>query len=162
MEDQLLGKTTLLRDLVRNISNGIELLNDIKKVSLNVGVIDERSEISAMYRGIPQNDLGEKTDILENVPKTIGIKMMIRSMSPDVIVADEIGGTDDAEIINYAICSGVKGIFTAHGSSLDSLNNNPELNKLIKLHIIERIIILSNIHKGNVSKIYKLENGRYV
>lgn len=115
-----------------------------------------------MYRGIPQNDLGEKTDILENIPKTIGIKMMIRSMAPDVIVADEIGGINDAEAINYAICSGVKGIFTAHGSNLDALYKNPELNKLINLHIIERIIILSNVPKGKVEKIYKLDNLKYI
>lgn len=60
-----------------------------------MGVVDERGEIAAMYRGIPQNDLGIRTDILNNIKKSIGIEMLVRSMSPKVIVADEIGNEDD-------------------------------------------------------------------
>ena len=97
----MFGKTTVLRDLVRRISNGIE---QIKFNGLNVGVVDERGEIAAMYRGIPQNDIGLRTDILDGIPKAIGMKMLIRSMSPRVIVADEIGSMGDVEAIRYAIC----------------------------------------------------------
>lgn len=96
------GKTTLLRDIIRQISNGIPEL-DFK--GINVGVVDERDEIAAMYKGIPQNNIGLRTDILSNIPKSIGMKMLIRSMNPKVIVADEIGTKEDAEAINYAVCS---------------------------------------------------------
>ena len=120
------GKTTMLRDIVNKISNGIPEIN-FKGVT--VSVIDERGEIAAMHRGVPQNDIGIRTDVLDNVPKTIGIKMAVRSLAPQVIVADEIGNKEDAEIINYAICSGVKGIFTAHGAVLQDLKLNPEIKK---------------------------------
>ena len=94
------GKTTLLRDIVRNISNGTE---DIK--GLTVGVVDERGEISAMYKGETQNDVGLRTDVLSNIPKAIGMKMLIRSMAPQVLVADEIGNNDDIAAIREAMCS---------------------------------------------------------
>ena len=133
------GKTTILRDCVRAISNGIM---EYGFKGLNVGVVDERGEIAAMYKGIPQNDLGERTDILDNVSKDLGMKMIIRSMSPNVIVADEIGTYEDIEAINYAVTSGVKGIFTAHGNDLKDIVLNPILNKLYELHIIEKIILI--------------------
>ena len=146
------GKTTILRDLVSKISNGIP---NIGFKGINVTVIDERSEISAMYRGIPQNNIGIRTDVLDNIPKTIGIKMAIRTLAPKVIVADEIGNLNDAEIINYAICSGVKGIFTAHGDSMEDLYNNPELQKLIKLQIFQNYIFLDSENKGSIKNIIK-------
>src|SRR5699024_3685693 len=104
------GKTTILRDLIRKISSGIETMHF---KGLTVGLVDERGEIAAMYKGIPQNDVGLKTDILDNIQKAIGMKMLIRSMSPNVIAADEIGSSEDVEAIHYAVCSGIKGIFTA-------------------------------------------------
>jgi len=148
------GKTTILRDLVLNISNGIPNLNFD---GINVSVIDERGEITGMHNGIPQNDIGIRTDILYNVPKVLGMKMAIRSMAPKVIVADEIGNKNDAEIINYAICSGVKGIFTAHGNDMNDLLKNPELSQLIKLNIFENIIFLDELHKGKIKYIQKTE-----
>lgn len=133
------GKTTLLRDCVRNISDGIE---EIGFKGINVGVVDERGEIAAMYKGIPQNDLGKRTDILDNVSKDIGMKMLIRSMNPNVIVADEIGTAEDVLAINYAVCSGIKGIFTAHGSTLNDIILNPILKKLYEIKVIEKIILM--------------------
>ncbi len=115
-----------------------------------------------MYRGELQNDLGETVDILENVPKTLGIKMMIRSMAPDVIVADEIGGKRDSDIINVAFCSGVKGIFTAHGDSIESIYKNQEIKELIDSYCLDRIIILSSINKGEISRVYKKDNKKYI
>lgn len=93
------GKTTLLRDIVRNISNGVGENN-----GLTVGVVDERCEISAMYKGVFQNDLGTRTDVLTNVSKGIGMRMLIRSMAPQVLVADEIGNNEDIVAINEAMC----------------------------------------------------------
>ena len=148
------GKTTLLRDLVRRISNGME---QIKFSGLNIGVVDERGEIAAMYHGIPQNDIGIRTDVLDNVPKALGMTMLIRSMSPQIIVADEIGNEKDVEAIRYAVCSGVKGLFTAHGASIEDLKLNPALEKLIQNCVFERIIFLSDKkEKGEVSKAYML------
>lgn len=148
------GKTTILRDLIRKISTGIEKL-EFK--GINVGLVDERGEIAAMYKGIPQNDVGIRTDVLDNIPKAIGMRMLIRSMSPKVISADEIGNENEIESINYAICSGVKGIFTAHGGSLDEISINPTLKALLKLHAFERIIFLSDKQrKAEIEKVYAL------
>ncbi len=133
------GKTTLLRDLIRNISSGIPEYNF---KGINVGVIDERGEIAAMYKGVPQNNLGERTDILDNVSKSIGIKMLVRSMNPQVITADEVGTNEDIQAINYAVTSGVKGIFTAHGRNLEDVILNPILSKLYNLEVIEKILLI--------------------
>ena len=133
------GKTTLLRDIVRQISNGIPKLGF---KGINVGVVDERDEISAMYKGIPQNEIGIRTDVLSNIPKAIGMKMLIRSMNPKVIVADEIGTEDDAKAINYAVCSGVKGIFTAHGENIEDILLNPILSKLYSLNVFELLLFI--------------------
>ena len=134
------GKTTILRDSIRNISDGIQEYNF---KGITVGVVDERGEIAAMYKGIPQNDLGERTDILDNISKDIGMKMLVRSMNPKVIAADEIGTKEDIEAINYAVTSGIKGIFTAHGASLEDITLNPILSKLFGLNVLERIILIN-------------------
>lgn len=115
---------------------------------MNVGLVDERGEISALYKGIPQNDIGIRTDILENIPKSLGIKMLIRSMAPEVVVADEIGTRQDVEAIKEAVCCGVKGIFTAHGSTKQELIRNPILRDLIDENIIEKIIFLKLTSEG--------------
>lgn len=147
------GKTTILKDLVRKISDGIP---EIGFKGIDVSLIDERGEISAMYNGVPQNKIGIRTDVLENVSKPIGIKMAVRSMAPKVIVADEIGNYNDIEAINYAVCSGVKGIFTAHSLSYETMMLNKELNKLINMKIIERIIFLDSKIKGKIESVYFL------
>ena len=149
------GKTTVLRDLVRRISTGIE---KIEFKGINVGIADERGEIAAMYKGVPQNDVGIRTDVLDNIPKAIGMTMLIRSMSPKVIVADEIGKEDENSAINYAVCSGIKGIFTAHGASLEEISINPNLKTLLNLHIFERIVFLNDkIRKAEIDKVYTLD-----
>ncbi len=133
------GKTTLIRDLVRNLSNGI---NEIGFKGIHIGVVDERGEIAAMYKGVPQNDLGERTDILDNINKDQGMRMLVRAMSPQVVVADEIGTKDDVEAIKYAVTSGVKGIFTAHGARLQDVLLNPILKELYEMNMIERTILI--------------------
>lgn len=110
-----------------------------------------------MYKGIPQNDIGLRTDVLDNIPKAIGMRMLIRSMAPKVISADEIGNDDEIEPINYAICSGIKGIFTAHGSSLEEISINPTLKTLLNLHIFERIVFLNDKkQKADIQSVYTL------
>lgn len=153
------GKTTLLRDLIRNISTGIRGLNF---KGLNVGVVDERGEISAVYKGVPQNDIGIRTDVLDNVPKAIGLKMLIRSMAPQVICADEIGKREEIEVIKESFCCGIKGIFTAHGSSFNDIVKNPILKELVESNILQRIIILDNMNqKGKIKSIYELAEDNY-
>ena len=123
---------------------------------LNIGIVDERGEISALYKGIPQNDIGLRSDVVQNVSKSIGIKMLVRSMAPNVVVADEIGNIDDIIAINYALCSGCKGIFSAHGNSFEDIYLNSVLKELIDSHIFEVIIFLSTKIKGDLQDIYKL------
>lgn len=133
------GKTTILRDLIRIISK-----------TKTVGVVDERGEIAAMYKNEPQNDLGIKVDILSNISKSLGIKMLVRSMAPDVIVADEIGTKEDIEAIKYAVTSGVKGIFTAHANNIEDVKKSPILKELLNLNLIEKIIILDKNNRENI------------
>lgn len=134
------GKTTVLRDLTRKVSSGIP---EIGFKGINVGIVDERGEIAAVYNGIPQNDVGMRTDVMSNIEKGVGMTMLIRSMAPKVIVADEIGNKNDADAIEYAMCCGVKGIFTAHGSNMETLCRNPILKNLIENNIIEKVIFLN-------------------
>jgi len=149
------GKTTILKDLIRIIGTKE---NNIK----NISVVDERGELSAMYKGTIQSELGNTVDVLENIPKVLGIKMLLRSMAPDIIVADEIGGIDDAKIINYAICSGVTGIFTAHGKSISDLYKNQEINTLISANVFDIIICLAKDVKGQIREVYKIsKNNSY-
>ena len=130
------GKTTLLRDIVRNLSNGFE---DFK--GKTIGVVDERGEIAAMYKGIPQNNVGIRTDVIDNMPKPEAMRILVRSMCPDIIACDEIGSKEDVDAIDYVMCSGVKGIFTAHGGSIEEIKKNPELSKLFNKNVFERIIL---------------------
>ena len=145
------GKTTLLRDIVRNISNGINVIGFKGKT---VGVVDERGEIAAMYKGIPQNDIGVRTDVVDNMPKPEAMRMLVRSMAPDVIACDEIGSLDDVKAIDYAMCSGVKGIFTAHGKDVEEISKNSELSKLLNKHVFERIILLNPKKRGDAECLY--------
>lgn len=141
------GKTTLIRDIARQVSSGN---NEYNFKGITVGIVDERSEIASLYKGVPQNDVGIRTDVIENVSKSIGIKILVRSMAPKVIIADEIGIYEDIDAINYALCSGCKGIFTAHGSSLEDIYKNPVLKKLIDAHVFQRLIFLDENKRGKV------------
>ena len=152
------GKTTILKDIIRNLSLGMKELN-IK--SLDIGVVDERGEISAMFKGKEQNDLGMCVDIIENIPKDIGIRMLVRSMAPNVIVADEVGKKEDIDAINYAFCSGVKGIFTCHGDCYEDFVKNPFFTKIKELNIIDKLIFLSE-EKGKVKSIVNLKEEKNV
>ena len=95
-----------------------------------------------MYQGVPQNDVGIRTDVIENIPKSIGMKMLIRSMAPEVIACDEIGSKEDIKAINEAILSGVKGIFTMHGKDMEDIKLNTNIKELIDNRKIEKIIFL--------------------
>ena len=146
------GKTTLIRDIIRQISNAVDVLNLKGK---NVSLIDERGEIASVYNGVPCLDVGIRTDVMSNVNKSEGMKMMIRSMAPDVIATDEIGKKEDIVAIKEAVLSGVNVLFTMHGDSIKSILKNPNVKELLDLDIFSKIIILSSGKvPGIVEKIY--------
>lgn len=139
------GKTTLLRDIIRQVSESGQ----------SVGVVDERSEIAACYLGIPQNELGIRTDVLDGCPKAQGMVMLLRSMSPQVIAVDEIGSQEDMRAIAYVIHCGCKLLATVHGNSVGDLMSKPVLSRLVREKIFERYIVLNNQGKiGNIEAIY--------
>ena len=144
------GKTTLLRDIIRTLSDGNDFLP-----GMTVGVVDERSEIAACYRGIPQNDVGIRTDILDCCPKSYGMLMLIRSMSPQVIAVDELGGYQDIDAVYSVINCGCKLIATIHGNSIDDIRTRPGIRKLVEERIFERYIILNGAKKvGQICEIF--------
>ena len=120
-----------------------------------VGVVDERSEIAACYQGIPQNDVGCRTDVLDACPKAEGMMMLIRTMSPQVIAVDEIGNREDLEAIEYVMNCGCKLVATVHGSSIEDIKQKPVLRKMVLEKWFERYVILNNRGKvGNIGEIY--------
>ena len=103
------GKTTLLRDIIRQLSD---------KYRKNVALIDERCEIAACVNGVPCNDIGCRTDVLDGCNKLTGVYMAVRSLSPQIVAMDEIGGEDDIKAVKYCIKSGCAVIGTAHGRGI--------------------------------------------
>lgn len=127
------GKTTMLRDIARSLSGR----------GIKVAVCDERSEIAGMYNSQPSFDLGSRTDVLDGAAKAQGIQMLIRSMSPQVIITDEIGKNEDLEAAAQCLSSGVALITSIHGDSFDSLKKS-EIWPLISKKFFSSIIFLSN------------------
>ena len=140
------GKTTILRDLARNLSNR----------GYRIGICDERSEIAGCYNGETSYDLGSRTDILDGCPKAEGILMLIRAMAPDVIITDEIGRKEDVRAIEAALCAGVKTITTIHGNTYEDVASSA-VGELVRNHIFETLIFLSaQPSTGTVRRIMKL------
>ena len=142
------GKTTLLRDMIRCLSDD----------GINIGLVDERSEIAAMYRGVPQNDIGKRTDVMNNCLKHIGMRMMIRSMSPQIIATDEIGGEKDEKAIEEAGYAGVKLLLTAHGEELEDISKLLLVNRVFK----NVIVLGKSVQPGFIKNIYSLKEDKYV
>jgi stage III sporulation protein AA len=134
------GKTTLLRDIARIISSGSHKNG---YASCKVGIVDERSEIAGCVSGVPQLTFGPRVDILDACPKAEGMMMMIRSMSPDVLIVDEIGRVEDAYAIMEAVNAGIKLIMTTHGTSLTEVQKRPTLQSILDQKLFHRYIELS-------------------
>ena len=148
------GKTTLLRDVIRQISDGNRWIK-----GCTVGVVDERSELGGCYLGVIQNNLGMRTDILDRCPKADDMIMLIRSMAPQVVAVDEIGAKEDVHAIEYAMHCGCKMLATAHGDSMEEICKKPIFEKLIREKRFERYVILSNRYRlGGIEAVYD-ENG---
>jgi stage III sporulation protein AA len=127
------GKTTILRDLARRFS----------QQGYNVSIVDERSEIAAMWQGEAQFSIGPRSDVMDACPKAEGMMLMIRSMSPDIIICDEIGRQEDAYAIREAINAGVSIIASAHGCNESDLWRRPVLKQILEEKSFERIVFLS-------------------
>jgi stage III sporulation protein AA len=138
------GKTTLIRDLARRISKGEweHGKGTFLKRGFKVGIVDERSELAACDKGVPRFDLGPRTDVLDGCPKAEGMMMMIRSMSPEVLIVDEIGRPEDSIAIHEALHAGISVIATAHGANLEDVSKRPTLKELIEERIFSRYVIL--------------------
>ncbi len=139
------GKTTLLRDIIRQLSNGREGIS-----GLTVGVVDERCELAGCYQGVPQNDMGMRTDILDGCPKAEGMQMLIRSMSPSVVAVDELGKEEDFRAVESVIHCGCKLIATAHGNSLEDVLAQPFFQKLVEERVFERYILLGKRDRAGI------------
>ena len=134
------GKTTFLRDLARIISSGVKKHNI---PPYKVGIVDERSEIAGSVNGIPQLTFGPRVDVLDACPKAEGMMMMIRSMSPDVLIVDEIGRQEDTAAILEAVHAGIRLIMTTHGESLEEIQQRPSLQPIMNQDIFTRFIELT-------------------
>lgn len=144
------GKTTLLRDIIRQLSNGTR-----ERPGLTVGVVDERSEIAGCYLGVAQNDVGIRTDVLDCCPKAEGMMMLIRSMSPQVVAVDEIGTGEDIRALEAVVNCGCKILATVHGTSMEDVMRKPLLSGLVSEHVFERYVVLTgNPAAGSVQAIF--------
>ncbi|RUS48058.1 stage III sporulation protein AA [Cohnella sp. AR92] len=138
------GKTTLLRDLARAISSGEWNHPSARSWrGRKVGIVDERSEIAACESGVPTFDLGPRTDVLDACPKAEGMMMLVRSMSPEVVVVDEIGRPEDADALREALHAGVRVLATAHASDLADVFERPVLSSLAREGMFGAYILLS-------------------
>lgn len=141
------GKTTYLRDIIRLLSG-----------TYKIGVVDERSEIAACYRGCPQNDLGESTDVMDNCPKLYGMKMLLRSMSPEIIAIDEIAGTKEWGMVEEILMSGIDIIGTVHANSIEQIKGKPVLDRIIMEGKINYVVIIDKKDGKRLTDIKEVAN----
>lgn len=146
------GKTTLLRDLIRQISNG-----GAYGAGRAVGVVDERSELAGSYLGVPQNDLGMRTDILDGCRKAEGMLMLLRSMAPEVIAVDELGSEKDGKAIGRVFTCGCRLLATVHGASMEEMKRKPLLEKLLRERAFERYVVLAG--RGRPGEVREICDG---
>jgi len=145
------GKTTLLRDMARQISTGSKNLK-----ARNVVIVDERSEIAGSYLGIPQMDVGPRTDVLDGCPKAYGMIMAVRAMSPEVIITDEIGRREDVEAVQECINAGVSIISSVHAGNLEELQKRPIMKDLMAVKAFKNVVLLSRRRgPGSIEKIVR-------
>lgn len=147
------GKTTLLRDLIRAVSDGEGC------TPLRVGIADERGELAAMYEGVPQLNVGRRTDVLDGCPKGAGLLMLLRGMNPQVLSADEITAPEDCAALEMAANCGVTLLATAHASDLEDLRRRPLYRKLLERGIFRRALIIRRQEGARRYQVLSLEEG---
>lgn len=149
------GKTTLLRDLIREISDG----NRWSK-GQTVGIVDERSEIAGSFLGKPQNKIGLRTDVMDRCPKVRGMMMLIRSMAPKVLAIDELGTIEDVKALKKVIHCGCQVLVTIHGDGLEEVYQKVFLRELLTEGCFQRFVVLNKEGDGeHTIQIYD-EKGR--
>lgn len=137
------GKTTMLRDCIRILSNG-----DENTAGKKVGVVDERSEIAASFQGIPQNDLGIRTDVLDCCPKAEGMRLLLRSMSPQIIAVDELGSREDYQAVEEVLHCGCRILGTMHVGKIEELREKVYLSGWLEQGFFERFVFLTKEKNG--------------
>lgn len=147
------GKTTVLRDIARIFGDGDGV------AAVNVGIADERCEIAGSFLGVPQLAVGEKTDVISGCCKADGVMMLIRSMSPHLILTDEIGRQSDTEALMDAMNCGVKIIATAHGSDYEDLLKRSVIKGLLASGFFRRVIVIGRDGGGIFARAVYDENG---
>ena len=145
------GKTTLLRDLIRSLSQGEG------HVPLRVGVADERGELAALYRGRPQMDLGEHTDVVEGCPKAVGMMLLLRGMTPQVLAVDEVTDGADVQAMRQAVGCGVVLLSTAHGTDRADLLRRPLYRAMLEEGIFRRLVTICRDGAERTFRVEKLE-----
>ena len=143
------GKTTILRDLVRQLS-GAERGRFYKTF-----VCDERGEIAACVSGIEQNDMGLNSDILTSYPKEEAVLIGLRSFSPDIIICDEIATEGEVYAVESGLNSGVNFVLSLHARDEKELKTKPVLQKLLRTGAFSRIVLLSGREVGKTEKIFE-------
>ena len=128
------GKTTFLRECIRQLSES----------GKRVSVADERGELAAVHRGVPQFDLGNASDIMSGVPKAQAVMMLLRAMNPQIIAMDEISSPEDVEAAETASGCGVRLIATAHAADKSELNRRPVYRSLLELGVFKNTIVIDN------------------
>ena len=148
----------MLRDIIRQLSDGTAY-----GPGMNVSVVDERSEIAGSYMGIPQNDVGIRTDVLDGCPKVEGMMMLIRSMAPQVLAVDELGSDKDIEALRMASGCGCNLLATIHGNSLKEIQNKDYMRYVIEESLFERYVVLARRSgKCVIEGIYDQEGQRCI
>lgn len=147
------GKTTILRDIARNLSDGSDFIKGRK-----VSIIDERSEIASCLNGIPTLDIGKRTDVYDSCSKSEGIMMAIRTMSPDAIICDEIGTDSDVSSILSATNSGVALITTIHGNKVEDIKTRKTFKRLFEEKVFDICIVLEIKNRIRFAQIINLKN----
>ena len=137
------GKTTLLRDLVRTLSAGVEPYGHRR-----VALIDERGEVAVMVRGEPQMDIGPHTDVLDACPKALGIPMVLRAMNPQIIALDEITAQQDVDAAIQAAGCGVGLLATVHAADVGELMERPLYRRLLAERVFQLGVRISRTAEG--------------
>lgn len=145
------GKTTLLRDLVRRLSEGVEPYG-----SRRVSLIDERGEVAVMYRGEPQMNVGPHTDVLDACPKSLGIPIVLRAMNPQVIAVDEITVQADLTAVSMAAGCGVRLAATVHAASVEELRQRPLYARLLEEGVFRLAVLVKRTEAGRAYEVEEL------
>lgn len=145
------GKTTLLRDFVRLLSDG-----SAGHMGLKVSVVDERSEIAGCHHGVPQNDIGLRTDVLDGCPKSQGMMLLIRTMSPQVLAVDELGMEDDVAAVMYAVHCGCSILGSVHAADLAELSEKAAFRPILEQEYFGRYLVIGQ--QGDGTRTYRIYN----